>query len=497
MAEFFESQTKERILLGLLLILNLIYSSRSSEGARSYYDLHQTDSDQDLTEGLGRARRHDVFISLARERRQVSGNSSANSKRTTAATFTNATIAKPTSSTTMSSTSKGMFSSSTTSVPASVIPTNKTLTPTNETIVINDTHKYYKSNYVASGSGSQYFLDLKPLWERKDTYTKLHHYLSNANRKAANVKLKFTFPFYGHNVNKVVVTTGGFLHIGPEYHSFIHETHYVAPLMGNFNPSAHNKSLVLIRDDGARLTVQWDSVLLGDNKHNGPFTFQVSLFRNGSIVFAYRDIPIPVSAISSKIHPVKVGLSDGYIKKYRFLGVILVRHVYKYHVVSLPLGNTKANSAYVLNPIPNCIMAKTCSDCFSAVIRKNFRCKWCANLRGAGLCSDSLDWHRQEWELAYCPKYAVNSRSKCSAPTVLSTTQEMPIRSKPFKIKGGKHKNKSKSSGNTAGITIGVILLLLFLIGGVLFFYAYTHPNSKAGLFLIEHHPRRWFRKTS
>ena len=39
-----------------------------------------------------------------------------------------------------------------------------------------------------------------------------------------------------------------------------------------------------------RFTVQWDRVRVVDHIEDGEFTFQVSLFRNGSIHFAYRDV---------------------------------------------------------------------------------------------------------------------------------------------------------------------------------------------------------------
>lgn len=61
-------------------------------------------------------------------------------------------------------------------------------------------------------------------------------------------------------------------------------------------------------------TVEWNQVRLQDSPKDGPFTFQTTLYRNGTIVFVYKTIPIPVGAINDTHHPVKVGLSDAYIK---------------------------------------------------------------------------------------------------------------------------------------------------------------------------------------
>ena len=39
-----------------------------------------------------------------------------------------------------------------------------------------------------------------------------------------------------------------------------------------------------------RFTVQWDRVHITNHVENGTFTFQVSLFLNGTIHFAYREV---------------------------------------------------------------------------------------------------------------------------------------------------------------------------------------------------------------
>ena len=41
-----------------------------------------------------------------------------------------------------------------------------------------------------------------------------------------------------------------------------------------------------------RFTVQWDGVHAADHVNDGTFTFQVSLFSNGTIHFVYRNVSI-------------------------------------------------------------------------------------------------------------------------------------------------------------------------------------------------------------
>lgn len=64
---------------------------------------------------------------------------------------------------------------------------------------------------------------------------------------------------------------------------------------------------------GTSFTVEWASVSLQDKKEAGQFTFQTTLYKNGDILFVYKDVPILVEDITDTQHPVKVGLSDAYI----------------------------------------------------------------------------------------------------------------------------------------------------------------------------------------
>lgn len=53
--------------------------------------------------------------------------------------------------------------------------------------------------------------------------------------------------------------------------------------------------------------------MLQDKPQAGAFTFQVTLHKNGDIVFVYSVIPITIELIEDTMHPVKIGLSDAYI----------------------------------------------------------------------------------------------------------------------------------------------------------------------------------------
>jgi len=61
-------------------------------------------------------------------------------------------------------------------------------------------------------------------------------------------------------------------------------------------------------------SVEWRKLRLQDHPDLGNFTFQTTLYKNGTIVFVYENIPVAIRQINDTNHPVKVGLSDAYIK---------------------------------------------------------------------------------------------------------------------------------------------------------------------------------------
>lgn len=132
--------------------------------------------------------------------------------------------------------------------------------------------------------------------------------LSQSYRRAATINLSFKFPFYGHQVENITIATGGFLYTGDYVHSWLAATQYIAPLMANFDTSSTHNAKIRYLDDRERLVVEWKDVFLQDKStkdRDGPFTFQVILFQNGNITFAYRTIPIDIKIITVKM-PMKL-----------------------------------------------------------------------------------------------------------------------------------------------------------------------------------------------
>ncbi|MEQ2269167.1 Plexin domain-containing protein 2, partial [Xenotaenia resolanae] len=124
----------------------------------------------------------------------------------------------------------------------------------------------------------------------------------------------------------------------------------------------------------------WDHVHLQDNYSLGSFTFQATLHKTGRIVFAYKELPIEISQISSVNHPVKVGLSDAFVVVHKIQQIPNVRRrtIYEYHRVELTKTRITNSSAVEIMPLPTCLQFTSCSACISSQI--NFNCSWCHRL---------------------------------------------------------------------------------------------------------------------
>ncbi|XP_077472342.1 plexin domain-containing protein 2 [Stigmatopora argus] len=108
----------------------------------------------------------------------------------------------------------------------------------NSTQIVNTDHVYYVSKTVSPGEagGADAWVDV----ERADrSRWKTWAFLSGTNGRAERVHLSFDFPFYGHTLTEVTVTSGGkykfYLH-GRSHppHADRHAVH--CPPHGQFRP---------------------------------------------------------------------------------------------------------------------------------------------------------------------------------------------------------------------------------------------------------------------
>ncbi|XP_048407234.2 plexin domain-containing protein 2 isoform X2 [Stegostoma tigrinum] len=392
----------------------------------------------------------------------------------------------------------------------------------------NTDHNYYTSRMYGPSDP-----ETRELWVNMDQMekdkVKIHGILSNTHRQAARVNLSFHFPFYGHFLTEITVATGGFIYTGEVVHRMLTATQYIAPLMANFDPSVSRNSTVQYFDNGTALVVQWDNVRLQDNYDLGSFTFQATLHNDGRIVFAYKEIPVPVTQINSANHPVKVGLSDAFVVVHKIQQIPNVRRrtIYEYHRVELQMSKVTNASAVEMVPLATCLQYKSCSACINAQI--GFNCTWCDKLQR---CSSGFDRHRQDWVDNSCPDESkdkicdikpgevtqgassttMNVATLATKPRISSTTSTtaftfaVPTSSltteDDTKIAMHLRDNGASTADSTAekkgdsvhtGLIVGILLVIIIVIAGVLVtFYMYHHPTSAASLFFLERRPSRW-----
>ncbi|CAL7952402.1 unnamed protein product [Xylocopa violacea] len=379
--------------------------------------------------------------------------------------------------------------------------TNKTLSQHNITKTEYDTHQYYNSTFIIDEAvGKRYWVDIN-----NHSDLKVNLLLSQSHRRAATVKLKFDFPFYGHKVRNITIATGGFLYTGDYVHSWLAATQYIAPLMANFDTRLSNDSFVKYADNGTAFTVVWEKVVLQDKPDAGAFTFQVTLHQNGDIVFVYSVIPLMVEHIEDTSHPVKVGLSDAYIMD-RIVFMIRRKTIYEYHRVNFNRQEIKNWTVIYLNALPTCLELDNCRDCLTKVI--GFDCKWCSEMNQ---CSTGTFRLRQEWLLKGCDVRMIKEADSCPLPNITCKEHESEYNHASSRVQSEETVTVSEMSGKQVkpgattlerardNMNIGVsgIIGILLVVGLVVALaawaaYAYRNPHSASGQMLIRYRPSQW-----
>lgn len=408
----------------------------------------------------------------------------------------------------------------------------------NSTVGPSDSHKYYVGHFVADGKS---WVDLDKL---NQSLVKEHKMLSKSYRRAATVPLSFEFPFYGHNVTNITIATGGFLYTGDYVHAWLAATQYIAPLMANFDTSQNDQAKIRYADNSTALIVEWEKVHLkardtvsgqsSEQFDGSPFSFQVVLHSNGDIVFAYKVIPLEITNIGDKEHPVKVGLSDAYIID-RTIFFVRRKTIYEYHRMDMKDHKIQNNSAIYFKALATCISKADCQSCidtevetepdnqtsiFSTKHGKNLGCMWCPKIKR---CSDGMDRLRQTWLRNSCEQlHHRKGEKECNVkldtfPTGSgrrggdydghNTVSDRHGGGDDGDFHGHGHdystldsnsvhtqgKLKATSGHYQAGVVTTVALSLMLVLSCFVWFgYAYFFPHSWSGQLLIKYRPSHW-----
>ncbi|KAK0416218.1 hypothetical protein QR680_012352 [Steinernema hermaphroditum] len=378
---------------------------------------------------------------------------------------------------------------------------------------------YHYVTYNSSADFQKHYQNVTAMLEGGAKGKVKHPMLHSSYRKAAAAALRFRFPFYGHYLQHLTLTTGGFCYVGDESHSWLAATQYIAPLMSNFE-SNHNDSTIQYADDGQKFVVEWLNVRLRDNPDAGRFTFQTVIHANGDIWFVYKSIPIPVGNISTHHHPRKVGVSDAYLFNQKLISddgkPTTKRVIFEYHRINVPDTAVRNGSVVVLLAQPTCIQFGSCSECAQSSL-KHFNCSWCHRKDAQPFCSDQqgMNRRRQDWVEGDCVNQGFNIYCDGSTPASnLSSAEpttapnptpklkpdrvvplELHTTQKPAASSAGAQKEETTSGSGFASIFS--VLLVLAAGTSIWLVYAYYNPHSASGQLLIKYRPTKWLSPNS
>ncbi|KAH7731854.1 tumor endothelial marker 3 [Aphelenchoides avenae] len=364
-------------------------------------------------------------------------------------------------------------------------------------------HTYYTMSIYSDKEHpmEDYYVNMTEWLQKPGVVGQLgHDHLNSSYRKAAAVQLKFNFPFYGHYLTNLTVATGGFCYVGDQTHSWLAATQYIAPLMANFDTMSPNSSIIYGGND-ERMIIEWSQVHLRDaSTPDEAFTFQLSMFKNGTLWFVYKEIPRPVSNISDNNHPRKTGISDAYLFNHKFPGTkpTTKRVIHEYHRIEVPFDKIKSNTVVVLTALPTCLALKTCDECATSSL-KDFNCSWCTPKEGEekAFCSDQLGLNRrrQEWVEGNCARNLkgayCSASSKAPATNVSETGSPASVGSTAPTVAAEKQGATAEGSGSG---TLSFFIVMLVLVSSIAAWvlYAFYNPHTTSGQLLIKYRPSQW-----
>ncbi|CAF3532145.1 unnamed protein product [Rotaria sp. Silwood1] len=358
------------------------------------------------------------------------------------------------------------------------------LNTTEQTVYVND-HQYYNVSYIIPKSESI------PLYSVPDNnqFTRINA-LFDRHRSAFSINLKFDFPFYGHSINKILVGTGGFIYTGDLLHSaLVGSTQYIAPFMANFDASiGGNQSEVKYFDNTTHFICTWKNLYLQDQQDAGAFTFQTILQDTGNIYFNY--IQIPQVKISTSNHAHRIGLSDAYMSQH-MTNEHIIRVITLYDRLNLDKEKIKNGVSIIFSMDNTC---NTFTDCKSCLANRGIRynCSWCDDIQK---CSDGYDRSHHQWIRAQCHHLASENTCSNSIEDTFDTNRFLSSVTHLNKIQPyvSSRQNTALYTFRTIVVTLLITVLILSLIAFLgTFIYAYRHPTSPPGMWLLEHRPSNY-----
>lgn len=327
---------------------------------------------------------------------------------------------------------------------------------------VQDIHKYYNlsvyQNNVAQ-SFDKNFIDMEN--------AEIKHGLSNTMVGAESVKPLFSFPFYGHLVDELFITTHGFLSLSPRLHDYIYKTQYIAPLRIKLDPSRSNSSTISVLSLPDRFTVEWSNVsVMADAEHpsGGSFTFQTTLRPNGDIVFVYIEVQQILSTAALYDHEPVAGISDAFLLHGSEL------HLYSKINIDNVMINTRAVAEFKAKP--TCISQRSCGECVELARTSEFGCMWCET---TGHCSDGADRLRERWNENQCH---LTNTTTCHT----HNDNHIEWRTSHGSLASSSDKSQAIQTSTVLSAVVSSVCVLILVILFIIFIYLYGKYNQETAI---------------
>ena len=252
---------------------------------------------------------------------------------------------------------------------------------------ISDNLDYYR---VTKTNGS-----IDKFWIELNDDSK-HHRMSTVPGAAEKVNLTFGFPFYGHTISEIYVSTAGAMSMDADY---------IVPYIGSFNPGHSNESAIHFGTRDNMFIVEWRNMFLRaapPTGHIGPFHFQTILDKDGTIMFLYRTVPGDAPHYQTALHS---GVN---------IYTTRIHALVQYKGTEIESNDIHDNSVIVFTPESVCNLARNSKTCNAR--NTPFHCKDCEITKN---CSDEIYQLTHEWLEENCePELPEGCETSECIPTI-------------------------------------------------------------------------------
>lgn len=135
---------------------------------------------------------------------------------------------------------------------------------TSDVTVFDYNYKYYQQTVLRANKKNQIidWIDLNKPHDYESNPVTDDQVLSRNYLHSRIVWLKFKFPFYGHMIDRILVTNVGFIYAGTLLSPYISKAQYIAPLMANFDVTLSPNSSVKYVDNSTHFVCTWEKLRL-------------------------------------------------------------------------------------------------------------------------------------------------------------------------------------------------------------------------------------------